>query len=377
MLQHRGQQIQIAGQRRDGLILGSVAAVKGVEGMGIVDTAQKQRAESGIAGIKVDQQHTVLHVRKLNGQIRGDRRSALTQHGGGHIEAVVILLCAKTIAENICRCGEILCRDRAADILLRHDRALVLVIIGVARDDADGLQTEDRLHVADVVEGGVHQQFDDREADAGRKAQQREQHHFVVAAADNADLFGLRLIDRGEGTELQGLRKNVTGAFNNGVPEGDALLRIAPYNLHLQNLRGVVLRHGDGVAQLRDAVTEQLVPVNDFAQDMIAANHVANRIHHILGQMEVVDVRHIIAADVFPVDVFGRDGKGAGNIEGLIGGLYHCHRRQNQSEGKPQKGKRNNDHPSLLKGKEQIAYTNPYPAALSFRFLQGSSPPVS
>ena len=66
--------------------------------------------------------------------------------------------------------------------------------------------------------------------------------------------------------------------------------------------------------------------------------------------MEVVDVRNVIAADIFAVDVLGRDGKGAGAVEGLIGGLYHRHRRQNQTKGKPYKRKSNNALPpfSLL-----------------------------
>ena len=81
MLQHCRQQIEIAGQRRDRLLLGGVAPIEGVEGVGVIDLVEKQRAETGIAGIKIDEQHVVLHIGQLDGQIRGHGRPALAQRG--------------------------------------------------------------------------------------------------------------------------------------------------------------------------------------------------------------------------------------------------------------------------------------------------------
>ena len=164
--------------------------------MSVIHLVEKQGAETRVAGIKVDQQGAMLHVRKLDGEVCRDGGFALAERGGGDIEAVVLFLGAQAVAQDIRRRREVLHHDRGPHILLLcHDGTFALIEFIVVRDDADSLKAKDGLHVAHVVERGMHQQLDDGKADARHEAQQREQDNAVVAAAHDADLLGNGLVD--------------------------------------------------------------------------------------------------------------------------------------------------------------------------------------
>ena len=284
----------------------------------------------------------------------------------------MLLTGAQAVAQDIRRCRKVLYHKGIARIIPGHDGIFAPVVFVVVRNNADSLHAEELFHIAHVVERGVHQQFDHGKAHAGRKAQQRQEHEAVVAASHDADLFDLGLVDDLKRAELQRLGQDIACVLQHTVPDSKTFFRVTPGEAHFEDLGAVVLRDGDGVSQGRNRVAQQFVFVDDLIEHTLTAHHVAHRVHHILGQMEVVCVRNTVTADILTVDVLGGNGKGAVDVVRLIRGLHNCHRGQDHAEGQSHQRKCDDDHPTLLQRKEQITHTYPYYAVLRcFIALQG------
>ena len=176
MFQHCGQKIEVARQRRNGVLLGSITTIQRVERVNVVHLIHKQGAKARVTGIKVDEQGAVLHIRKLDGQIGRHRGFALAAGGAGHIEAVVLLLGAQTVAQDICRRRVILQHIGTVRAGGRQHRALPAAEEQfVLRNNADGFQTKHRFRIARVGQRRADDQLHQRNADATAKAQHREQ----------------------------------------------------------------------------------------------------------------------------------------------------------------------------------------------------------
>ena len=360
MLKHSRQDIKITGESCDGFIGSYITAVERIERMLVIHLVQKERAKVRVAGIKVDQKRFMLHVGKLYAEVCGHGCLALSCDRRGHIEALVPVSGAQPVAQDISRSGEVLHHERIADIVACHNGAFALVVCVVARNNADRLQAEERLHIAHIVERGVHQQLHHSKADARRKAQQGQQHDLVVAAAHHADQLRNRFIDDLQGAKLQGLGQNVACMTENAVPDSKSFFGIAPCEFHLQNLRTVILCDSDGASDLGDSITKQFILIDDFGKHTFAAQHIAHGVHHILRQMEVVHVRGVVAADILPVHIFRCNSEGAVDIKGLIGAAHNRHGRENQAEGQSHQRQRHDDYPTLLQGEEQVTHPHPY-----------------
>ena len=355
VLQHRGQDIQIAGQGGDGLLLGDLAAVEGVEGVLIIHIAHEQGAQGGVLEIEVHQQGAVLHIGQLNGQVGRYGGAALPVGGRGHIEAVMVFLGAQAVAQDVGGGGIVLRHHRGADVVLHQDGALLAEEFLVPGDQADGLQAKQRLHILHVGQGGMHQHLHHRKADAGRQAQQGQEDGNGLAGAAGGLQPGHAIVDDVQMADGQRLGHQLVGAVDDVVPDGHAFLVVAPLDGHFQDLGVVIGADVHARADIQIGYAQQTLLVDHVVEHAHAAHHVDDSVHHVLRQVVVVLAGGVVAIQVGAVVKTGVDGHGAADIIGGQRGLHIGHAGQQHAEHPADKGQSNDDFPPFLNGKQQVA----------------------